>query len=292
MSETYDGYDTWEDEGQDSPVALVGILVMALTTAAIIGNALFMQPKSPEVEMINRASKQQMSQQTTGAINKDRAQANVIEGDHAAMTLAIQRQLTMAGYYMGPLDGKEGAQTREAILAFQDAVGMPATGRVNSQLHDVLTGRKQYTPSATASTAPSLPQVALVSNEANASVATNANSNLDALPKSKPMQQADASQAELNVVSPRVTVEQVRVNSGPTPPAAIPASEKADPVLAKVQSALQKFGYQDLTVDGLMGSRTKSAIAGFQRSRGHPVTGTVNDRLLQDMMILGYLELG
>ncbi|SNY92783.1 Putative peptidoglycan binding domain-containing protein [Cohaesibacter sp. ES.047] len=275
MSETFDNYDNWEDEGQDSPVALVGILVMLLTTAAIMVNALFMQPKSAEIDMINRASQeQQVSQEATGTIAKKNASGYALKNDHAAMVLAIQRQLTMAGYYMGPLDGMEGAQTREAILAFQDAIGMPANGRASLQLHNILIGRKQYTPSVQAVAAPK-PEPT--------------QSDLDALPRSKPMQQADSG---ADVVVPTVRLASVRVNTGPTPPAEIPASPEADPMLAKVQSALQKFGYADLTVDGLMGSRTQSAIAGFQRSRGLAVTGKVNDRLLQDMMILGYLELG
>ena len=140
MAQTYDDYENWEDEGQDSPLALVGILVMALTSAAIVANALFMQPKSAEIELINQASRQQVTEPATSAIaniargnaqqsaNGQVSQSAVpgvstqaLQSDKVALVLAIQRQLTLAGYYVGPLDGQEGAQTREAISAYQDA---------------------------------------------------------------------------------------------------------------------------------------------------------------------------
>ena len=291
MSETYDTYEDWEDEGQDSPLALVGMLVMVLTSAAIMANALFMQPKSAEIDLINKASKQTIAQEATNAIavqpKGKPEQTAALQSDHTAMTLAVQRQLTMAGYYVGPLDGREGTQTREAILAYQDAMGMPATGRVSLALHDVLTGRKSYTPSqsnpveATKITNP--PVIESVPSE----VPTIA-----ALPKIKPanLVRRPAPQKRIAVTPPKPAQSQ-QLARGPVPPADIPAV-KSDPTLQKVQSALTRFGYGQLKADGLMGAQTRAAISAFQRSRGHPVTGTVNDRLLQEMMIMGYLDLG
>ena len=284
MSETYDDYENWEDEGKDSPLALVGILVMVLTSAAIIANALFMQPKSSEIELINRASKSNVSQQKTGTIAANKTQPNALQRDHAAMTLAIQRQLTMAGYYVGPLDGKEGSQTREAVLAYQDAMGMVGTGRVSLELHDILIGRKQYVAN-NAKTVASKPVETSQAPEAISPVVA-------ALPRAKPSSLSRKSSSSTRLaVKPRVPTKNLNIAGGPVPPKSIPVP-KADPVLAKVQSALSRFGYGNLGVDGLMGSKTQAAISAFQRSRGHPVTGSVNDRLLQEMMIMGYLDLG
>ena len=42
----------------------------------------------------------------------------------------IQQALKNAGFYQGPVDGKLGAQTREAIKAFQRANGLRADGVV------------------------------------------------------------------------------------------------------------------------------------------------------------------
>ena len=302
MSQTYDDYENWEEGGQDSPLALVGILVMVLTSAAIIANALFMQPKSAEIDMIR-----QSAPQTTGAISPQKTISRsassgdaLLVKDHAAMTLAIQRQLTMAGYYVGPLDGAEGAQTREAIQAYQDAMGMAVTGRVSLELHDILTGRKSYQPMKSVKIQgtnviqrPEVLEEAIVEEIA-------------ALPRRKPasLPRSAAPAAPRRLASkPQVPPQRApsqgvssQMARGPVPPENIPGasanSGAEDPVVKKVQSALRKYGYDGITVDGVMGSRTRAAIADFQRNRGHPVTGSVNDRLLQEMLIMGYLDLG
>jgi len=43
----------------------------------------------------------------------------------------IQIALSNAGYYPGSLDGKMGKQTREALRAFQQAQGLPETGKAD-----------------------------------------------------------------------------------------------------------------------------------------------------------------
>ena len=289
MSDTYDTYEDWEEEAKNSPLALVGILVLALTSSAIIGNALFNQPKSAEREIMKRTVNQTAAPKITGTINSAQTSAAALSKDHAALTLAVQRQLTMAGYYVGPLDGMEGGQTREAIAAYQDANGMTIDGRVSMALYDVLTGRKQ------ASQQSRMPVATLPQPQA-APPATQVK--LEAMPKAKPKmavvkQKASKQQASNQRMAVPMPVASGRTNvaRGPVPPAPIPAAT-SDPMLAKVQEALKTVGYVNLTVDGLMGQNTSTAIADFQRDRGHPVTGKVNDRLLQELMIMGYLDLG
>ncbi len=289
MSDTYDTYEDWEEEAKNSPLALVGILVLALTSSAIIGNALFNQPKSAEREIMKRTVNQTAAPQITGTINSAQTSVAALSKDHAALTLAVQRQLTMAGYYVGPLDGMEGAQTREAIAAYQDANGMNIDGRVNMALYDVLTGRKQ------ASQQSRVPVATLPQPQA-ASPATQVK--LEAMPKAKPRMSAvkqpvrtQQTRKQRMAVPMPAASGRTNVARGPVPPAPIPVSSP-DPMLAKVQEALKTVGYVNLTVDGLMGQNTSTAIADFQRDRGHPVTGKVNDRLLQELMIMGYLDLG
>jgi murein L,D-transpeptidase YcbB/YkuD len=43
-------------------------------------------------------------------------------------TTSLQRALKNAGYYSGPVDGKAGAATKEAIRRFQEASGLKADG--------------------------------------------------------------------------------------------------------------------------------------------------------------------
>lgn len=283
MSDTYDAYEDWEEEAKSSPLALVGILVMTLTSAAIIGNALYNQPKSAEIDMMKRTVKQSAAPKTTGTISAVGNSKAVLSKDHAALTLAVQRQLTMAGYYVGPLDGMEGVQTREAVSAYQDANGMTTDGRVSMALYDVLTGRKQATQ-----------QVSRQSSAKPTPSPSSARTQLVVMPKSKPVSATRAKQstASIRMALPKAaTSERTEVARGPVPPKPIPVSTH-DPMLAKVQEALKTVGYVNLSVDGVMGARTSTAIADFQRNRGHPVTGKVNDRLLQELMIMGYLDLG
>ena len=229
MSDIYDTYEDWEDEAKDSPLALVGILVMVLTSAAIVGNALFMQPKSAKIEMMNRVVKEADSPQTTGAIqrNKSSNTADAIRNDHASLTLAVQRQLTMAGYYVGPLDGLEGAQTREAIAAYQDANGMKTTGRVNMVLYDVLTGRRsapQTQPTTIVTKQPkSVPQELV---------------KFASLPKARPRNlKPNAKPVVRQNVTMPAPAARMNVARGPVPPAPIPTANASDPILAKVRRA-------------------------------------------------------
>ena len=282
MSDIYDTYEDWDDEAKDSPLALVGIVVMALTSAAIIGNALFMQPTSSKIEMMNRAVEEASEPQFTGTVAQNKGKTKEAPGKGKALTLAIQRQLTMAGYYVGPVDGMEGTQTREAIAAYQDANGMQVDGRVSVALYDILTGRKQA-PQKTTN---------IIVKKQSLQIRPIEPEMLASLPKAKPRAPALSPKRQGHEKSTKsVTAGRVDIARGPVPPAPIPTNNP-DPMLAKVQEALKKFGYGDLTVDGLMGSRTRSAIADFQRSRGHLATGRVNDRLLQELMIMGYLDLG
>jgi len=45
----------------------------------------------------------------------------------------IQRALKSAGFYQGPIDGKIGSKTKEAIIKFQKAKGLKADGIVGKR---------------------------------------------------------------------------------------------------------------------------------------------------------------
>jgi hypothetical protein len=56
------------------------------------------------------------------------------EATKAEQILHVQQGLAMAGYYKGPADGKESAQTDAAIRSYQQAKTMPATGKIDDTL--------------------------------------------------------------------------------------------------------------------------------------------------------------
>jgi hypothetical protein len=51
-----------------------------------------------------------------------------------ALAVSVQSELARRGYYHGAIDGSIGADSRQAIRAFQAAQGWPVTGRINPKL--------------------------------------------------------------------------------------------------------------------------------------------------------------
>lgn len=49
-----------------------------------------------------------------------------------------QKALTAAGYYKGPVDGKEGPQTKKAVKDFQQAQGLKADGVIGARTSEAL----------------------------------------------------------------------------------------------------------------------------------------------------------
>ena len=54
---------------------------------------------------------------------------------------------------------------------------------------------------------------------------------------------------------------------------------------ADIQSALSEFGFYRGTIDGVLGPRTRQAIASFQAHSGMLATGRVDQRLLVALRI-------
>lgn len=50
----------------------------------------------------------------------------------------VQKALMAAGYYKGPVDGKEGPQTKKAIKDFQQSQGLKADGVVGTKTAEAL----------------------------------------------------------------------------------------------------------------------------------------------------------
>lgn len=88
-------------------------------------------------------------------------------------------------------------------------------------------------------------------------------------------------------------------NTRSTPPSSIlpssPANTKLDKVkgnskafkllLMKTQLSLYALGFYSGSIDGISGSETKAAISSYQNTHGLPVTGSINDELLDSLKI-------
>ena len=54
-------------------------------------------------------------------------------------------------------------------------------------------------------------------------------------------------------------------------------------IIKKVQSHLSRLGYSPGPVDGIMGSKTRTAIKAFQRDRGLNVDGKIDEELIEHL---------
>ena len=60
------------------------------------------------------------------------------EGTDGLSTRELQRRLAALGYYPGPVDGQFGADTQEAVWAFQETQGLPGEDYVSSAMEQAL----------------------------------------------------------------------------------------------------------------------------------------------------------
>lgn len=82
------------------------------------------------------------------------------------------------------------------------------------------------------------------------------------------------------------------VKPSPSVPASAPAavaSQKAA-LVAKIQKGLAEFGYDEVAVDGIMGSQTRQAIRAFQNRFELRVTGEPDADILDKLVQIGILS--
>jgi peptidoglycan hydrolase-like protein with peptidoglycan-binding domain len=106
------------------PSALAGTLFAALA-AGIVVNALFLQPHQHPAPLVHTRV-------------DDAGQSGGPQGRPDNLVLAIQTELSAAGYYGGPVDGIAGAQTQEAVSDFQSKAGLRVTGETTFELLSAL----------------------------------------------------------------------------------------------------------------------------------------------------------
>ncbi|MBH0237162.1 peptidoglycan-binding domain-containing protein [Methylobrevis albus] len=109
--------------------------------------------------------------------------------------------------------------------------------------------------------------------------------------------QVPAAVAESGAAAPirSVKVQPIRISAfeeGGEPAATAPTvTATADPRLARIQAALGDLGFGPVAADGVMNEATRAAIADFESYRGLPRTGSVNERVLAELVAIGGLSL-
>ena len=105
-----------------------------------------------------------------------------------------------------------------------------------------------------------------------------------------------ASWAPLSVPKPgppagkKPRAKQGRARASTRTPASRTTAKRGDDTIRRAQEALNSAGYDVGTPDGAAGTRTVSAIRGFQADRGIPISGTLDDATLTALGLAGGVQ--
>ncbi len=293
------------------PTASFAGLVMTATASVIMANALVMQPGAHPAPLFvgtrplsTDAVPARPAAIAPAATSADAATQAV---DHG-LVADIQRCLKDFGYYKGDIDGLPGPQTSQAILVFERAFHLEPTGEPSN---NVLLALRSVRPRASAGVDPGATDPMTVA----ALPATTP------LPPPRPDRGATAPTAASDRPSsgPRSITDLIAGNSTPaaaprpvmaapvvpvssttiasaTPAARIipvntaPANPDTDPRLKRIQQSLASQGFGPLEVDGRMSPATRDAIRQFQTYYSLPVTGSIDEAFLSQLVKVGGLS--
>ncbi|WP_185961390.1 peptidoglycan-binding protein [Telmatospirillum sp. J64-1] len=225
----------------------------------------------------------------------------------------VQRTLGALGYEAGPIDGRVGAQTRQAVLAYERDMGLPPSGRVTpeltSQLHQVAGG-----PSAGGSddapqqaSAPQqfegpedylrrtgqLPQV-VREVQRHLRDADYPVGPVDGLVGPQTRQAVRQYQRDRGLsVDGQISqglLADLQQSSQPQPQVQLTPQEqflqqggRLQAYVASIQAELRMRGFLSGNPDGRMDLRTREAIRDYEATAGLPVTGQASEDLLNHM---------
>ena len=240
------------DRAFENPAMSGGLLVMGLTAAAIISNAMFLQSirhpdpifstrpaayspvgKAPSVIPIPRSradhlvSAPPIPREAPVPRETPAPEKAVDPTPDAALVAGLQKALSTKGLYRGPVDGKFGDQTRSAIAAFERGAGLKVTGQPTAELL--------------------------------------ARARAPAVQPPKPIPAPERVSAP--IPDPAIAIEQARYK--------------------RVQAALNSIGYGPVAIDGHAGEETTDAIRRFELDNGLPLEGTPNDRVVARLVKIG-----
>jgi peptidoglycan hydrolase-like protein with peptidoglycan-binding domain len=283
-----------------NPAMSGGLLVMALTAASIVSNAVFLQSsRHPEPFFNTRPAETRRAPPPAAVVPippsrvappveappvrpepaasvpaaaPAHAPAAAVPDPQKKLVRDIQIQLAASGYYSGAVDGIVGSRTKAAIAADQKASALPVTGEPSTALLEQMSAPPPAVKPKAVERAPAaLPPETVPPKTGTAATAAP---------------EATGSIGDLIPDTSSAAVESA---------AAKPAAEAAKPDTAKagrdryrrVQDALNQIGYGPLTASGKGDAATEEAIRRFELDNGMPLTGEVSDRLVNRLIAIG-----
>jgi peptidoglycan hydrolase-like protein with peptidoglycan-binding domain len=173
----------------------------------------------------------------------------------SALVASIQKELARRGLYDGPADGKTGPKTAAAILRYEKQAGRPETGAASETLLTALQKEPATEKTRTA-----------------------------ARPAERPYGNVKDGKGELDPVA--AAIRNAEVDPQFIPKVDIPASSE---LVMNIQKGLSNLAYTDVSIDGVAGEQTRSAIRHFEKHYRLPETGQPSDKVLKKMKEIGAL---
>lgn len=271
-----------------NPMATAGGLMMTATAVAIMTNALALQPGAhPAPLFVGTRPVATVAPAATQPPTLRSSDGSTVGATDHSLIADIQQGLKDFGYYKGEVDGLDGPQTSQAILAFERAFRLTPTGEPsNNVLLAIRSVRPKTSLNAESSAAadpltvaslPSNPAAPMPRPKPGAAVAT---------PAATPAPPEDISAdgiADLIASAAPPEVGSKPVASAAPPPVA------ADPNLARIQRSLSQQGFGPVAIDGVMSSETREAIKRFQAYYNLPQSGAIDEAFVSQLVKVGGL---
>jgi peptidoglycan hydrolase-like protein with peptidoglycan-binding domain len=196
----------------------------------------------------------------------------------------LQALLANAGYPPGPLDGRYGPLTGRAVMRYQAALGLPATGIAGSQTLAALSARRVGLREGAGypGGSPVVRHLQRLLVRAGSSPGP-----IDGLYGPRTARAVGQYQADLglpvNGIAGPQTLTALAARGGAVlhPGAGFEAA--GSPVVRHLQRLLSGAGYPPGPIDGRYGPLTERAVRRYQANHGLPVNGVVGPRIFAEL---------
>jgi peptidoglycan hydrolase-like protein with peptidoglycan-binding domain len=274
-----------------NPMATAGGLVMTATAVAIMANALMLQPRAhPAPLFVGIRPLAQADRPATPPPALRSSDGSAVGATDHSLVADIQQGLKDFGYYRGEVDGLDGPQTSQAILAFERAFRLTPTGEPSN---NVLLAIRSVRPKTslngeaavaadplTVASLPSAPAVPMPWPKPGTAAET-------VVPEA-PAASVDGIGDLIATAAPSAPATATASAAQPMAPQAT-AAVATDPNLARIQRSLSQQGFGPVVADGVMTAETRDAIKQFQAYYNLPQTGTINEAFLSQLVKVGGL---
>lgn len=292
-----------------NPMATVGGVMITATAVAIMTNALALQPRAhPAPLFVGTRPVATASIQTPQAPALRSTDGSTVGATDHSLISDIQQGLKDFGYYKGEIDGLDGPQTSQAILAFERAFRLTPTGLPsNNVLLAIRSVRPKTSQNGDAAVATDPMTVASLPAQTSAPVPMPkpgaAATQAAAPPERKSEATGDGIGALIASTAPVAKSPATPVaNSAPqvsAPPVAptpvmtatnsAPTASGADTNIARIQRSLAQQGFGPVASDGVMSAETRDAIKRFQAYYNLPQTGAIDEAFVAQLVKVGGL---